>query len=208
MRHARPAPWQHRRTPFSNGHFYYIYVAIALVATPAAQTALPPVAPAAGPTCDPAAVCETLAGFYRATSASSCTWRQHAGWSSAEDLCPALPRSANESGPAPPYCGWPGVLCCGRNSTFFEDALYDYMIADRTKLPQCAHRHAITALTLPANGLCGSLDAVTSALVNLHACGLTDVSLDGNRFTGTLPPALGQLTELRRVLAIAPLIFA
>lgn len=189
--------------------FIIFQVAFAPPATaqPVAAQSAPPSSTAS---CDPSAVCSILVAFYRATTAHGCAWSRDAGWSAAAAasggaLCAALPRTSAETGLEPPFCGWYGVRCCGKNATLEEDALYDAGIAERARLPLCSRRHAITALHLPYNGLCGALGDAAGALAQLHACGLTDLSLASNNLTGTLPPTLGQLTNIRRAATRAPL---
>lgn len=187
----------------------------ALLPAAAAQPVGTPPPSVAQPTfeqwCHPEEVCEALVAIYNITSPQGAGWFHSEGWAAtaaastlgaslSAAACGNLPRSIAseaENSPTPPYCGWHGVLCCGRSNSPESDAGFDYQALLRAQLPGCGRRHAVTALNLPANGLQGALGDVSGALQHLHACGLTDVSLASNNLTGALPPALGQLANLR-----------
>jgi len=129
------------------------------------------------------AICKALHDFYNATFNPNYTtqWAKQRGWAgTAEDCARAV--SSNRQG-LPPYCSRYGVECC---------------VVTRHGHQQCSVRGAVSGLVLEVNYLNGTVSdpLLLSALVQLHACGLTKLVLQGNDLSGTLSEDWGRLNQL------------
>lgn len=154
---------------------------------PAASPALPDECPGVreaaceGP-CQKA-ICKALHDLYNATFNPNFTtqWARQWGWGgTAEDCARAV--SSNRHG-LPPYCSRYGVECC---------------VVKRHGRQQCSVRGAVSGLVLEVNYLNGTVSdpMLLSALVQLHACGLRKLVLQGNDLSGTLSEDWGRLNQL------------
>lgn len=108
-------------------------------------------------------------------------------------MCADLAATPAEGSTEPPYCDWFGVRCCGKDQA--NDEAFDYKAVERSAA--CKNSSAVSALFVPANGLCGTVADLMDVLTHLHDCGLRDLSLSANNLTGALPPEMGRLTNLR-----------
>ncbi|WIA32818.1 hypothetical protein OEZ86_006000 [Tetradesmus obliquus] len=84
---------------------------------------------------------------------------------------------------APSYCSWNGVSCCDSTS-----------LAGK----QCSAVHSVSELKVQVNGLNGTLGSpgIINNLLQLHACGLTRLNLQGNDLSGSMTPEWGLMTNL------------
>jgi len=83
-----------------------------------------------------------------------------------------------------PLCCWEAVQCCCSEGEDCEG---------------CAFTHSVQRLAIKDSSLSGPLAALMPALEVLNAWGLEELSLEGNQLTGTIPPAMGNLTSLTRL---------
>lgn len=83
----------------------------------------------------------------------------------------------------PSYCSWYGITCCDAAGMANQ---------------QCSAVHSVSELKVQVNGLNGSLSSpgIINNLLELHACGLTKLSLPGNDLSGSMTAEWGQLTNL------------
>eukprot|EP00882_Tetradesmus_deserticola_P019987 GHRQ01021538.1.p1 GENE.GHRQ01021538.1~~GHRQ01021538.1.p1 ORF type:complete len:216 (+),score=58.65 GHRQ01021538.1:258-905(+) len=132
------------------------------------------------------ATCTALADFYTSTFNpdkpwDTKPWADKQGWELTES------RSCQQllAGPArvPSYCSWNGVSCCDPAG-----------LAEK----QCSYVQSVSELKVQVNGLNGTLGSpgIINNLLQLHACGLTRLSLQGNDLTGSMTPEWGLMTNL------------
>lgn len=129
------------------------------------------------------ATCKALATFYEATTVEM-EWADSGGWQALRGTsCAELVLGGSS---APAYCAWLGVSCCD---------------AGGAAAGRCIAAHAIDDLTITVNRLNGSIaePPFMDSLVQLHACGLRGVDLEGNELSGTVSARWGELTNLRRL---------
>lgn len=134
------------------------------------------------------AVCEALAGFFRATYNETNPWDFPGKWIETltrpcSELVPAVPGVTTAASPPPPYCSWRGVACCGSAAA---------------AAGACGPVHGVANLTVRADNLNGSVSdpRLIGAVEQLHACGLRGFNLESNELSGELGPRWGRLVNL------------
>jgi hypothetical protein len=121
-----------------------------------------------------ATTCRALSAFYNSTYSTEValkSWRKRNGWAAllSSDCDQIL---APASGATPSYCSWHGITCNSSNT--------------------------VVALSVEVNGLSGSIDrpAFMHSIVQLHHCGLVNLSLHSNALTGSMTDDWAYLTHL------------
>lgn len=135
-----------------------------------------------GPLCRKA-TCEALLDFYDSTYSAKVpeSWAIRENWETAVGRkCTEILRAPAHA--PPEYCKWYGVLCCW----------------DSTR---CRAQYTVMGLAIPVNGLTGNISSPNflQAVAQLHECGLSQITLDGNNLYGSLSDDWGEflnLTEL------------
>lgn len=133
------------------------------------------------------AICAALSSFFKSTfnesrrGVATKSWAIQTGWNLTRTQSCKQILSARSSRPS--YCSWYGVTCCAQEA-----------IAEQ----QCKAVHSVAELKMQVNGINGSVDdpAVMQSMLQLHACGLTRLVLQGNDMSGSLSPAWGFMTNL------------
>jgi hypothetical protein len=135
---------------------------------------------------------QALADFYRATHNSSQPWVNYSGWNTTSSVsCKELLSRQLNSTAAPEYCKWHGVACCNPAGPKRHE--------QDTPLQHCSPNWSVKALDLQVNNLNGSVDNphVMASLLQLHACGLVKLQLQGNGLSGNLAsPGWGAMTNM------------
>lgn len=131
-------------------------------------------------------ICQALVDFaestYSADGPSNGSWATQNGWgNAAAHKCSDMLHIPLMVPPA--YCSWHGVVCC-----------WDDMVSANL----CKARHSMFALELPVNGLTGNITSpsLLQAIRQLHDCGMTQLTLDGNALYGSFSEDWGHLTNL------------
>lgn len=88
----------------------------------------------------------------------------------------------------PAYCCWDGVLCCHEHSIY----------TDARRVP-CT-QGSVSMLQLRAGNLTREFQRVMPQLETLHRYGLLGLDLSRNYINGSLPAAIGNLTNLQVLL--------
>lgn len=130
--------------------------------------------------------CEALTDFFTSTYQSSSTmfqsWPRRQGWEALlTQNCSQILAASTLMGPT--YCSWPGVACCTR--------IWKSM-------GLCNSTNTLFALRLEVNGLVTNINDVIfqHSIAQLHACGLTNLTMPGNALSGSLTNVWGNLTQL------------
>lgn len=129
--------------------------------------------------------CEALLDFYNGTYSATRPWAIKHGWETAiGTTCTQILRSPDFA--PPEYCRWYGVSCC-----------WDGMISAN----MCSVKYSLVGLALPVDDLTGNISSsqFMQAVTQLHECGLTQITLDGNALYGSLTNDWGQLTNLTQL---------
>lgn len=131
-------------------------------------------------------ICQALVDFaestYSADGPSNGSWATQSVWgNAAAQRCSDMVHLPLMVPPA--YCSWHGVMCC-----------WDDMVSANL----CKARHSVFALELPVNGLTGNITspAFLQAIKQLHDCGMTQLTLDGNALYGSFSEDWGQMKNL------------
>jgi hypothetical protein len=132
-----------------------------------------------------AATAPALACTKHAIVASSCRdtkpWANKQGWElTATQSCQQLLAAPAR---APSYCSWNGISCCDPAGLAGQ---------------QCSYVHSVSELKVQVNGLNGTLvsPGIIHNLLQLHACGMTKLNLQGNDLSGSITPEWGRMTNL------------
>lgn len=147
----------------------------------------------------PEAICQSLVEFHRSMTSSS-RWVEEDGWSTARNVTCSTYMSPylqmNDTATPPPYCSWPGVVCCSN-------------VSKPNITTDCAYDHAVRSLDLKSNNLTGSLQdpRLLSSLHTLLHSGLRGLRLHANKITGDLSPGLVRnfvnLRCVKRIFTVA-----
>ncbi len=121
-----------------------------------------------------------LQGIYRLTRGPQ--WaKQPEGWNDAQLQC-KVPGTGEA---IPAFCCYEYVSCC----------CLEYC----SKCDTCGAKYAVQGLFIKDMGLQGRLADLLPYLATLHKWGLQDLSLEGNKLTGPLPPEIGSLVNMSRI---------
>jgi hypothetical protein len=108
-------------------------------------------------------------------------WANKQGWElTATQSCQQLLAAPAR---APSYCSWNGISCCDPAGLAGQ---------------QCSHIHSVSELKVQVNGLNGTLGSpgIIHNLLQLHACGMTKLNLQGNDLSGSMTAEWGRMTNL------------
>ena len=136
------------------------------------------------------ATCVALAAFFKSAHNESVEWepRSEDTWgvlkeSTCDELVPRPPRGAARAARPPAYCELWGVDCC---------------TPPKLAAGVCGPLFSVSNISIKADSVNGSIDdpLMLSAFDQLHACGLTGLSLESNDVGGSLGPRWGRYTNL------------
>ena len=137
------------------------------------------------------ATCSALASFFISTfnetrnslhnTLETKSWANRSGW----DITRTQPcqQILSARGRSPSYCSWYGITCC---------------TAEAAAQQECRSVHSVVEVKVQVNGVNGSVQdpTIVQNILQLHACGLTRLSLQGNDLSGALSSTWGSLTNL------------
>eukprot|EP00878_Enallax_costatus_P016291 GHUV01017088.1.p1 GENE.GHUV01017088.1~~GHUV01017088.1.p1 ORF type:complete len:558 (+),score=101.36 GHUV01017088.1:297-1970(+) len=136
------------------------------------------------------ATCSALASFFRSTfnatrntlhTLETHSWANRSGWEiTRTQPCQQI---LSARGRSPSYCSWYGITCC---------------TAEAAAQQECRSVHSVLGIKIQVNGVNGSVEdpTIVQDIQQLHACGLTRLSLQGNDLSGALSSTWGSLTNL------------
>lgn len=134
------------------------------------------------------ATCHALLAFFTATQnqedPGTGVWRTSDGWQDAlTRSCDQLLGSVGQR-EEPAYCSWYGVSCC---NPLLQLAGF------------CQSTNSVLEIKLEVNGLVATVEgpSLQQSILQLHACGLRNLSLNGNALSGSLTDYWGQLVNLQ-----------
>lgn len=120
-----------------------------------------------------ATTCRALLAFYNSTYSTEValkSWRKRNGWTAL--LTSDCSQILAAAGPQPSYCSWHGITCNSSTS--------------------------VVALSVEVNGLSGNIGrpVFMHSIIQLHHCGLVNLSLHSNALTGSMTDDWAYLTRL------------